>query len=77
MPVCCSAFDVAAGDSTGKRRSNVPARLSGGFGPEPAEEAPVVGPHDLFDQSPAVVEPEDVDEVPDDSCSARLELPHG
>ena len=52
------------------------ARPSGGRSPELAEEAPVVGPHELLDEPSALVEPEKAHEIPDDPCSVRLEPSH-
>ena len=50
---------------------------SGDFGAELAEEASVVGPHELLDEPSAMIEPEYVHEVPDDPFSVRLESPTG
>jgi hypothetical protein len=56
------------------RRSEV---VSGSLGAELAEEAAVVGPDELLDESTLVVEPEDVHEVHDDAGTGGLHLAGG
>jgi hypothetical protein len=65
--------DAPTAAGTRPRRSGP----SGAFGAELAEEASVVGPHELLDEPSAVIEPEHVHEVPDGPCPVRLELSRG